>query len=412
MREVDERFLQYARIETTSDPKSRTTPTTKQQFDLAKRLMAELGEMELSSSKIDNNGYVIAKIPSNLNYEVPAVGFIAHLDTAPDASSKGVKPQIFRNYQGGDLLLNKNRNIVLSPDEFPELLQYKGQDIITTDGTTLLGADDKAGIAEIMTAIEYLIEHPEIKHGTIYIAFTPDEEVGAGTKHFNLDKFKADYAYTIDGGGIGQLEYENFNAAKASISINGKNVHPGGAKGKMINAIRVGMELNSLLPENEKPEYTEGYEGFFHLVEYNGSVGNAYMEYIIRDHDISKFEEKKDLLRDHISELNNKYGDGTIQASITDQYYNMREKIEPVEHIIDIAKKAMEKEGITPRISPIRGGTDGAHLSFKGLPTPNLFTGGHNFHGEYEFIPIQSMHKSINVILNIIQLFAEKDNIE
>jgi len=406
MRKVEERFLQYVKIDTTSDPESKTTPSSTRQFDLAKRLIAELEDIGISSARLDNNGYVIASIPANTDEPIPPVGFIAHIDTSPDMEAKNVKPQIHRNYDGGDIVLNEKQQIVLSPEEFPELKDYVNQDIITSDGTTLLGADDKAGIAEIMTAVEYLIENPDVKHGKIFIAFTPDEEIGQGTKYFNVDKFKADFAYTMDGGAIGSLEYENFNAAKAKVYVNGRNVHPGTAKNKMINALQVAIDFHQKLPADERPENTEGYEGFFHLTNLNGTVEQATIQYIIRDHDRMKFEKKKNFLKHCASEVNEAFRKEIITIDMEDQYFNMREKIEPVRHIVSIAEAAMRRSDIEPRIQPIRGGTDGDHLSYLGLPTPNIFTGGHNFHGAYEYIPIQSMNKGVEVILNIIDEIA------
>lgn len=405
MRKVEERFLQYVKINTTSDPDSKTTPSTTRQFDLAKRLIAELESIGLSSARLDNNGYVIASLPANTDEDIPAIGFIAHIDTSPDMDAKDVRPKVHKNYDGEPIILNKEKEIVLSPEEFPELAAYKGQDIITTDGTTLLGADDKAGIAEIMTAVEYLEEN-EVKHGKIYIAFTPDEEIGSGTKHFNLEKFKADFAYTVDGGEIGSLEYENFNAAKAKVYCKGRNVHPGSAKDKMINALQLGMDFHDKLPDDARPETTEGYQGFFHLTHFNGSVEQAELQYIIRDHDRKKFEDKKRFIKSCAAEINQKFTHDPVTIDVEDQYYNMRERIEPVKYIITIAEEAMRKSGVEPKIKPIRGGTDGAHLSHLGLPTPNIFTGGHNFHGAYEFIPVQSMEKGFEVIINIIKEVA------
>jgi tripeptide aminopeptidase len=350
----------------------------------------------------------MAEIPANTNKKIPTIGFIAHLDTATDMSGANVKPKIIKNYEGNDILLNEEENIILSPKDFPELIDYIGNDLIVTDGTTLLGADDKAGIAEIISAAEFFIENPDIKHGTIKIAFTPDEEVGRGTLNFDLKKFGADFAYTVDGGKIGELEYETFNASQAKIKIKGRNIHPGDAKNKMINAQRIGFELDLLLPQEQKPEYTEGYEGFFHLLECSGDVEEFNMRYIIRDHDIEKFQSKKALIEKAIDFINNKYGDNTAKLNLKDQYFNMKEKILPYYHIVETAKKVMESIGIAPIIKPIRGGTDGAALSLKGLPTPNLFTGGHNFHGKYEFIPVQSMEKTVKVIIGIIRDYASK----
>ncbi|WP_352420826.1 peptidase T [Proteiniborus sp.] len=407
MKKVVDRFLNYVAIDTKSEDDSPNFPSSKKQFELANLLVKELKELGLNDASVDENCYVMATLPSNTDKSVPAIGFIAHMDTSPDMSGENVKPKIVENYDGGDIILNKENNIVLSPKDFPELKDYIGKTLITTDGTTLLGADDKAGIAEIMSAIEYLVNNPEIKHGDIKVAFTPDEEVGRGADYFNVEKFNADFAYTVDGGGLGELEYENFNAAGVKLVIKGRNVHPGTAKNKMINSIEIAMELNSMLPENQKPKYTEGYEGFFLLSSLNGDVEETKASYIIRDHFKDKFEEKKALMQKVVDFLNTKYGEGTVQVEIKDQYYNMKEKIEPAMHIVDTAKKAMEKLGITPIITPVRGGTDGARLSYMGLPCPNLFTGGHNYHGKYEFICTESMEKAVEVILKIIELYSK-----
>lgn len=401
--EVIKRFINYIKIDTKSSEDSETCPSTKKQFDLAYFIENELKELQLSNISVDENGYVMAELPSNNNKNQATIGFIAHMDTAPDFSGKNVNPQFIYNYDGNDIILNKNKNIILSPKKFPEMKKYIGETLITTDGSTLLGADDKAGIAEIITAIEYLIDNPEIEHGCIKIAFTPDEEIGRGADKFDVKKFGADYAYTIDGGEIGELEYENFNAASATITINGTNVHPGSSKNKMINSIEIAMELGSLLPAEQKPEFTENYEGFFHLHTFNGTVENTTLKYIIRDHDINNFLIKKDLIKKSIDFLNIKYGN-IINLEIKDQYYNMKEQIIPVMHIVETAKKAMEEVGVLPNIIPVRGGTDGARLSYMGLPTPNIFTGGHNFHGKYEYIPVRSMEKCVEVILKIIEL--------
>ena len=402
------RFLRYVQIDTQSDPESKTSPSTVKQFDLAKLLVEELRELGLSDVKLDEHCYVYATLPGNVtDKQVPTIGFIAHLDTTPDFTGHNVKPLVHENYDGGDLVLNKDLNIILSPKEFPELTGYKGQTIITSDGTTLLGADDKAGIAEIMTALEYLVKNPRIKHGEIRIAFTPDEEIGRGTEHFDVQGFGADFAYTVDGGPIGELEFENFNAAEAKVLVHGKNVHPGTAKNKMINSIRVAMEFDSLLPQHERPEHTEGYEGFYHLMSFKGDVEKSQLHYIIRDHDRQKFEARKQLFKDIAEFLNKKYNRDLIELSLRDQYYNMREKIEPVMYIVNLAEQAMQSAGVEPKIKPIRGGTDGAMLSFKGLPTPNLFTGGHNFHGRYEYIPLQSMQKAVEVIVKIAEMAVE-----
>lgn len=397
------RFLRYVQIDTRSDENSKSFPSTKKQFDLADVLEKELNEIGLSNVQVDKYGYVMATLPSNTDKTVPVIGFLAHMDTAPDMSGKDVKPQIFENYNGEDLILNKQNNVTISVKDFPEIKKYKGQTIITASGDTLLGADDKAGIAEIMTAMDYLVQHPEIKHGEIKVAFTPDEEIGKGVDYFDVKKFGADYAYTLDGGAIGELEYENFNAAGISIQIQGNNIHPGDAKGKMLNAILVAAELNDMLPIEQRPEFTEGYEGFFHIIRFFGTVETAEIHYIIRDHDRKKFEQKKELIKDVISFINRKYHPETAKYKLEDQYYNMREKVEPVYHIVEQAKQAMIELGITPDIKPIRGGTDGARLSYMGLPCPNLFTGGHNYHGKHEFIPLESMEKAVKVILKIIE---------
>jgi len=402
---VYDRFIRYAKIDTQSDPQSDTCPSTKKQFHLAKELVKELNGMGLEDVSLDEFGYVMATLPSNTDKKVPVIGFISHMDTSPDFSGMGVNPQIVRNYDGADIVLNKEKNIVLSPIDFPELLKYVGQDIITTDGTTLLGADDKAGIAEILCAMEYLSENPTIKHGTIKIGFTPDEEIGMSAEKFDVKKFAADFAYTVDGGEIGELEYENFNASLAKVTVNGRNVHPGTAKNQMINSMMIAMELHAMLPVNERPEYTENYEGFFMLMGFNGSVEESSLAYIIRDHDIDKFRNKNELFKKCVEFINSKYGKDTVKLDLKDQYYNMKEKIEQVKHIIDIAEQAMIEVGVRPQIKPIRGGTDGSRLSFMGLPSPNIFTGGHNYHGKFEYIPIQSMQKSIEVILKIIEIF-------
>lgn len=404
---VQDRFIRYAKIDTQSDPNSETCPSTKKQLHLAKELVKELNGFGLIDVSLDQNGYVMATLPSNIEGEVPVIGFISHMDTAPDASGKGVEPQLHRNYDGKDIVLNKEKKIVLSPKDFPELNQYVGQDILTTDGTTLLGADDKAGIAEIMTAIEYLVANPKLPHGSIKIGFTPDEEIGRGADHFDVKKFGANFAYTLDGGEIGELEYENFNASMAKITIHGRNVHPGTAKNQMINSLMIGMELNALLPVNERPEHTEGYEGFFMLMSFNGSVEETKMMYIIRDHDMEKFKYKNSLMRDAVTYMNKKYGKDTIEMDLKDQYYNMKEKVEPVKHIVDRVEKAMLEVDVVPQIKAIRGGTDGSRLSYMGLPTPNIFTGGHNFHGKLEYIPIQSMKKAVDVILKLIEIYAK-----
>jgi len=407
LQNLTERFLNYVKFETTSDENSPTCPSTKNQMEFAKRIAAELKEIGLVEVEVDENGYVMATCPANTTRDLPVIGFIAHMDTSPDMSGKNVNPKIIKNYDGNDIILNEEAGIVLSPSDFPELLENKGLDLITTDGTTLLGADDKAGIAEIITAMEYLISHPELPHGKIRIAFTPDEEIGRGADLFDVKKFGASFAYTLDGGPIGELEYENFNAASAKITIQGRNVHPGSAKGKMVNSALIAMELNSMLPVNERPEYTEKYEGFYHLTNINGTVENTTISYIIRDHSRELFENKKRLLQEIVDFLNKKYGD-IITLELKDSYYNMKEMIESKMFIVDLAKEAMENIGITPKIQPIRGGTDGARLSFMGLPCPNIFTGGFNFHGKYEYIPIQSMEKAVETVLEIIRLSNEK----
>ena len=406
MEKILDRFLRYVSVDTQSDENSESQPSSAKQLDLLRMLRDELTAMGVEAT-LDEYGYVMAKLPSNIDRKVPAVGFIAHVDTSPDASGANVRPQIIENYDGGDIALKGVPGLFLKPSEFPELLAHKGETIITTDGTTLLGADDKAGVAEIMNAVQYMVEHPEFKHGEIRIGFTPDEEIGRGVVKFDVKKFGAEYAYTMDGGEVGELEFENFNAASAKIHIQGRNVHPGYAKGKMKNAILIGMELNSLLPVQQRPEFTEGYEGFFHIISFKGSVEEADFGYIIRDHDRAKFEEKKEVIGKCVAFINEKYGEGTASLEVKDQYYNMRQQVEPYYFIVEKAVKAMEMEGIKARIQPIRGGTDGANLSFKGLPCPNIFAGGLNFHGKMEFAPLESIEKASRVVLNIISLFAE-----
>ena len=406
MEKILDRFLRYVAVDTQSDPESETQPSAAKELDLLKMLCEELKAMGLEA-ELDQYGYVMATIPSNCDKEIPAVGFIAHVDTAPDASGADIKPQIIADYDGSDIPLKGVEGLSLKVSDFPELLDYKGQTIITTDGTTLLGADDKAGVAEIMNAVQYIIEHPEFKHGEIKIGFTPDEEIGRGVVKFDVEKFGARYAYTMDGGAVGELEYENFNAAGATVKIQGRNIHPGYAKGKMLNAILIGMELNTLLPVDQRPEYTSGYEGFFHIIGFNGTVESATFSYIIRDHDMALYEQKKAYMQKCVDFINEKYGEGTATVEIKHQYYNMRKEVEPHYHIVEKAKLAMEMEGIVPNIKPIRGGTDGANLSFMGLPCPNIFAGGHNFHGKMEFIPLESMEKASKVILNIISLYAD-----
>lgn len=405
MEKILDKFLRYVAVETTSNDDSDSQPSTACQLDLLRMLADELNAMGVKAT-LDEWGYVMATIPSNLDKEVPAVGFIAHVDTAPDASGKDIKPQIIENYDGEDVVLNEALGIKIPVADFPEIKQYKGQTLITTDGTTLLGADDKAGVAEIMSAVEYIVEHPEFKHGEIKIGFTPDEEIGRGVDKFDVEKFGAKYAYTMDGGQIGELEYENFNAASAKIHIQGRNVHPGYAKDKMINAIIIAMELNGMLPVQQRPEFTQGYEGFFHIIGINGAVEQVSVQYIIRDHSMPKFEQKKKLITQVVDFINAKYGEGTATLELKDQYYNMREEVEPHYHIVEKAIKAMEMAGIKPMVQPIRGGTDGARLSFMGLPCPNVFAGGHNFHGKLEYLPLQSMEKAQEVVLNIISLYA------
>lgn len=406
MEKILDRFLRYVAIDTQSDENSESQPSAAKELDLLKLLCKELNDMGVEAT-LDEYGYVMGSIPSNIDKKVPAIGFVAHVDTSPDASGKDVKPQIIKNYDGGDIELKGVPGLFLKPSEFPELLAHKGETIITTDGTTLLGADDKAGVAEIMDAVQYIVEHPEFKHGDIKIGFTPDEEIGRGVVKFDVKRFGADYAYTMDGGEIGELEFENFNAASAKIHIQGRNVHPGYAKDKMKNAILIGMEFNDLLPIGQRPELTEGYDGFFHIISFKGSVEEADFGYIIRDHDRKKFEEKKELIAQCAHFINVKYGEGTATLEVKDQYYNMREQVEPYYFIVEKAVKAMEMAGIKPKIQPIRGGTDGANLSFKGLPCPNIFAGGMNFHGKMEFAPLENIEKASEVVLNIIKLYAE-----
>ena len=406
MEKVTDKFLRYVSFETTSDENSTTHPSSLKELDLSKQLVKEMKEMGIEDASLDEYGYVMGTIPSNIDREVPVLGFIAHVDTSPDASGKDIKPQFIRNYDGSDIPLCGVPGLALRVADFPELLDYKGQTLITTDGTTLLGADDKAGVAEIMTAAEYLLTHPEVKHGAIKLGFTPDEEIGCGVDFFDVKRFGADYAYTMDGGAIGELEYENFNAAGVKIHIQGCNIHPGYAKGKMLNAMLVGMELNSLLPAAQRPEHTSDYEGFFHLTGFNGTVEEATMSYIIRDHDRGLFEQKKALMESAVTYINKKYGD-VVTLEMRDQYYNMREMVEPHYHVVEKAIKAMEMAQVKPKVQPIRGGTDGARLSFMGLPCPNIFAGGHNFHGKLEFVPVESMEKAVEVIKNLIFLFSE-----
>lgn len=405
---VTERLIRYAKINTQSDEKSTSTPSTEGQWDLAHMLVEELKEIGMQDVTIDENCYVMATLPANCQDDVPTIGLLAHLDTATDFTGENVKPQIWKNYDGTNLVLNEAKQITMTTEDNPELLNYVGHTLITTDGTTLLGADNKAGIAEIMTAMEYLINHPEIKHGTIRVAFTPDEEIGRGPHRFNVEKFNADFAYTIDGGPLGELQYESFNAAQAIIHFYGHNVHPGTAKDKLINALKIGFEFFEQLPVKEAPEHTEGYEGFYHLLSLNGTVEKAEAMMIIRDFDRKKFEERKEKLMKIAEDLRRKYGNESITIDIKDQYYNMREKIEPVMEIVEIAKQAMHELEIDPLIKPVRGGTDGSQLSFMGLPTPNIFTGGENFHGKYEFISVENMNLAVQVIVKIMQLFVEQ----
>lgn len=404
-----DRFISYVTIDTESDPESKTTPSSDKQWTLAKSLVDELKRIGMQDVTIDENAYIMATLPSNVDHETPVIGFVSHFDTTPDFTGANVQPQIIENYNGKDIILSELENIVLSPDDFDDLLLYKGQTLITTDGTTLLGADDKAGIAEIISAMEYLIDHNEIKHGKIRVGFTPDEEIGRGAHKFDVEKFGADWAYTVDGSQIGELEYENFNAAGAVVSIKGKIVHPGNAKGKMINSMYIAMDFINSLPRMETPEHTEGRQGFFHLTSVHGVVDGTKLQYIIRDHDKKHFEARKEMIQKLANELNVQYGRELISVEVKDQYYNMREKVEPVMHIVDIAEKAMIMADIKPLIKPIRGGTDGSQLSFMGLPCPNIFAGGHNFHGRFEYVPVESMQKAIEVIVNIAQLVGQNE---
>ena len=405
---VIERFLKYVTFDTQSDESTGVTPSTPKQMVFAQYLKTELEELGLKDISLDENGYLFATLPSNVDHEVPVVGFIAHMDTSPDMSGENVKPRIVEKYDGKDIPLCAEENIILSPANFPELLDHVGEDLIVTDGHTLLGADDKAGIAEIVGAVAYLIAHPEIKHGDIRIGFNPDEEIGLGAHKFDVEKFGAKWAYTMDGGEVGELEFENFNAAAAKIRVKGRNVHPGYAKNKMINSLLVANEYASLLPANETPGTTEGYEGFYHLICMEGEVENTVLSYIVRDHDREKFEARKQALLNYAAQLNEKYGEGTVTVELKDQYYNMRQQVEPLMYIIDIAFAAMQEAGVTPKVKAIRGGTDGAQLSFKGLPCPNIFAGGLNFHGRYEFVPVQSIEKAMNVVVKIAELTAKR----
>ena len=410
MQHIIDRFISYVIIDTESDANSETTPSTKKQWDLANKLVEELKTIGMQDVTIDDKSYIMATLPSNVDHEVPTIGFISHFDTSPDFCGANIKPQIVPNYDGKDIVLNAEKNIVLSPNYFKDLLLYKGQTLITTDGTTLLGADDKAGITEIVTAMEFLINNPEIKHGKIRVGFTPDEEIGRGAHHFDVPKFGAEWAYTMDGSQVGELEYENFNAAGAKITFKGKSVHPGYAKGKMINSMLIANDFINKLPPEETPQETKGYEGFFHVHHLTGSIEETVLELIIRDHSKKKFEKRKELIEKITRKINKKFakqfGEDIVITEIKDQYYNMKEKVVPVKHIVDIAEKAMKEIGIKPLIKPIRGGTDGSQLSYMGLPCPNIFAGGHNFHGKYEYVPAESMQKAIEVIVKIAELTA------
>jgi tripeptide aminopeptidase len=410
MQHIIDRFISYVTIDTESDPNSDTTPSTKKQFDLANKLVDELKVVGMQEVTIDKHGYVMATLPSNVKEKVPTIGFVSHFDTTPDFTGANVKPQIIKNYDGGDIVLNKKENIVLSPSYFKDLLLYKGQTLITTDGLTLLGADDKAGITEIMTAMEHIIKNPDIKHGKIRICFTPDEEIGRGADLFDVKKFGAEWAYTMDGSQIGELEYENFNAAGAKITFKGKSVHPGYAKGKMINSMLIANDFINQLPKEETPQETKGYEGFFHVTQLSGSIEETKLELIIRDHSASKFKKRKELISKITAKINKKFakqfGEDIVITEVNDQYYNMKEKVKPVMFIVDLAERAMKDLGIKPLIKPIRGGTDGCRLSYMGLPCPNIFAGGHNFHGKYEYVPVESMQKAVDVIVRIAELTA------
>ena len=399
---LTDRFFKYVSFCTTSDEETNMTPSTPGQMEFAKYLAAELKEIGMQEVTLDDNGYVMATLPANAEGK-PTIGFIAHMDTAPDASGKNVKARIVENYDGRDIVLNEEKNIIFEVAKYPEILDYKGQDIIVTDGTTLLGADDKAGLAEIVTACEYLIQHPEIKHGKIRVGFTPDEEIGQGADHFDVAKFGCDFAYTMDGGAVGELEYENFNAAGCKVKVHGVNVHPGYGYHKMINSMRIANHFATMLPRWETPEHTQGYEGFYHLIAMNGSVEETTLQYIIRDHDRARFESRKREIEHLARKINQEYGEGTVEVEIRDQYYNMREMVEPVMHIVTLVEEAMKEVGVTPKVQPIRGGTDGARLSFEGLPCPNIFAGGVNFHSRFEYLPIPSMEKAMQVILKIVE---------
>lgn len=405
--DITERFLNYTKFDTQSSEESESVPSTAKQLVFAEYLKKELEDEGLSDVEMDDKGYIYATLKSNIKDKVPTIGFIAHYDTSPDCSGENVQAQIINNYTGCDILLSAEDSIVLSPKKFPELLQHVGEDLIVTDGHTLLGADDKAGIAEIVQAMCYLRDHKEIKHGDIRVAFNPDEEIGMGAHHFDVEKFGCQWAYTMDGGDVGELEFENFNAASAKVSIKGISVHPGYAKDKMVNANRLAVEFASMLPANETPETTEDYQGFYHLIGLKGCTEGAQLSYIIRDHDRKKFEARKDFIEECVAKMNEKYGEGTVTAEVKDQYYNMKEKIDPQMHVIDLVLKAMQECGVAPKVKPIRGGTDGAQLSFKGLPCPNIFAGGVNFHGPYEFISIQSMQKAMDVVVKICELTGQ-----
>ncbi|MDD3078161.1 MAG: peptidase T [Paludibacter sp.] len=405
---LTKRFFKYVSFTTTSDENTKMTPSTPGQMVFAKYLVEELKSIGLQNVDLDKNGYVMATLPANIDKPIPTIGFISHMDTSPDMTAKNVKPRIVESYDGNDILLNEEKLIILETEKFPEILQYKGQDIIVTNGTTLLGADDKAGLAEIVTAMEYLIAHPEIKHGDIRVGFTPDEEIGQGADHFDVQKFGAEWAYTMDGGEIGELEYENFNAAGAKVIFKGINVHPGYAYHKMRNSMRVAQEFVGMLPRWETPEHTQDYEGFYHLVGMEGNVEESVLSYIIRDHDRDRFERRKKEMQHLVNKVNAEFGEGVATLELRDQYYNMREKIEPVKHIVDLAFEAMEAVGVKPNVKPIRGGTDGARLSFEGLPCPNIFAGGHNFHGRFEYVPIQSMEKAMMVIVKIVEIMGQR----
>lgn len=402
-KKVVERFIRYIKHDTQSDSKTGLTPSTPGQMEFARMVADELKGIGLEEVELDENGYLMATLPSNIEHSVPTIGFVAHMDTSPDFSGKHVSPKFVEDYDGGDIVLNQKKNITLSPTKFPDLKEYVGQRLIVTDGNTLLGADDKAGIAEIVTAMEYLVSNPNIKHGKVRIGFTPDEEIGKGADHFDVKKFGADFAYTMDGSGIGELQYENFNAAYAKITVNGLNVHPGYAKNKMKNSMLIANQVAAMLPSHETPEHTDGYDGFYHLIALNGTVELTELEYIIRDFKKDKFEVRKKEMENIVQKVNDKFGEGTVELELKDQYYNMREKMEPVIYVVDIAEKAMKEVGVVPNIKPIRGGTDGARLSYMGLPCPNVFGGGHNFHGKFEYIPTLSMEKACEVILKIVE---------